>query len=187
MEFLMKAVWFSEPVMSGLSFPRTNRSSSTGHQDCISHTVMLPYLAGLSVGIQRPDWGPWPEKNKIGEYWKFKVSWFQNYINYCLKPSKAFYFKVWSVNQILPFWKLVPVLRWPTDILQRKKFYSLLLRCLSALQLLDSCVDVSSFLQIDRGTSPGSWQLRHCIVDNLLWQVPSEACVEQDQAAGVHH
>ena len=65
MEFLMKTVCFSEPVMSGLSFPRTIRSSSTGHQDCISHTVM--YLAGLSVGIQRPDWGPWPEKNRISQ------------------------------------------------------------------------------------------------------------------------
>ena len=57
-EFLMKTVWCSEPVISGLLFPISRRSSSTGHQDRISHTDMAPYFSGLSVGMQRPVWGP---------------------------------------------------------------------------------------------------------------------------------
>ena len=36
---LMKTVWFSDPVMSGLSLPRTNRSSSTGHLSDVNPTV----------------------------------------------------------------------------------------------------------------------------------------------------
>ena len=87
---LMKTVWFSDPVMSGLSLPRTNRSSSTGHlsnvnptvstfcnvsnvfscvnnldfstnQDWISQTVTFPNLSGRPFGTHRPVCGPWPE------------------------------------------------------------------------------------------------------------------------------
>ena len=64
MEFLIRTVWFSDPAMSGLSVPKTSWSSSTGHQDSISHTVMLPYLCGLSVGMHRPVCGPWPGEFK---------------------------------------------------------------------------------------------------------------------------
>ena len=39
-ETLMKTVWFSEPVMRGLSLPSTKRSSSTGHLSF--HRQLLP-------------------------------------------------------------------------------------------------------------------------------------------------
>ena len=38
---LMKTVWFCEPVMRGLSFPSTSRSSSTGHLHTYNHGFIV--------------------------------------------------------------------------------------------------------------------------------------------------